>query len=467
MTRAVSKAVGAETVAQLIEALARLQSRRTAPAGESLLLYRLEFELEQSDPLIWLAAQPHREKVYWQDRDRELCTAAVGAADSLQATKHDELPDMMRRASSVLVHAPSGTRYFGGLRFDSGRAESECDPLWESFPAARLVLPRFEVISDRGRHYLTCNVFERELGQAALAEIIESARQLRFEPAIYQPEALSIAERGDSPEKVQWQRQINRALELFAKGKSEKLVLARKTSLLARTLPDPWLLLAKLREQSDQCFIYGYAPGRGAAFIGASPERLYRRDHRELQTEAIAGTRPRGYNAQTDNVLAAALADSAKERREHEIVVEGILDGLETICENYSLVESRASLRLQALQHLVSRIRGQLRHGVDDLQIITALHPTPAVGGFPAREAVALLSEFEAFDRGWYAGPFGWLAKDRAEFAVAIRSALVCERRIDLFAGAGIVPGSEADSEWDEIEHKLRAFLGLFDLEAR
>ncbi|MCX6833694.1 MAG: isochorismate synthase, partial [candidate division Zixibacteria bacterium] len=194
-----------------------------------------------------------------------------------------------------------------------------------------------------------------------------------------------------------------------------------------------------------------------------SPERLYRREGDSIETEAVAGTRPRAPDQCEDGRLASELTTSDKDRYEHDLVVSGIREDLAKICERFDTAAPAALIKLSAVQHLRTQFEGKLKRNVDDMAILSALHPSPAVGGYPCEKAVSHLRKIESLDRGWYAGPIGWLDAANAEFAVGIRSALIHDNRMDLFSGAGIVAGSTSDAEWHEIENKISPFLQLLD----
>ena len=198
------------------------------------------------------------------------------------------------------------------------------------------------------------------------------------------------------------------------------------------------------------------------AFIGTSPERLYYRHDRLLKTEAIAGTRHRGASIQSDMLLSEELQSSPKDIREHQLVVENLQSILSQLCESVKIDRTAAILKLNKVQHLYTQCQGILTPDVTDADILPQLHPTPAVGGVPRTPALKLIQELEPFERGWYAAPVGWVGADDAEFAVAIRSGLIDRDRLLLFAGAGIVTGSQSEEEWIEIENKIRHFTDLF-----
>jgi len=465
----VSRTVSSRAVAAIAELARRLETLRggglsLVPAADRVR--RLEVEIERSDPLLWLGSQTAPSKIYWRDRDGQLEIAAIGAADIMRTDRTDQIAELVATATGVARESGDRIRYFVGSRFDPDRLSGSQDPRWGEFGAIRLVLPRFELVFDGHNHILACNVLDRELASRTINDIIAAAQELRFQRQPIKPPSLGLSRRHDAPDRGNWTRQVNRALGSFRAGRGQKLVLARRTSLDCRAAVNPWHLLRRLSNSGDSCFAFGIQPNDAAAFVGASPERLYRRDHDRILTEAVAGTRPRGTDRQSDGLLARELASSAKERQEHDLVVDGISSGLDRLCVDHAVLESSAPLRLSGVQHLVTRFAGRLKPGINDFDILATLHPSPAVGGFPPQQAPEQLREYEPFDRGWYAGAVGWIGADSAEFAVAIRAALISGRRVELFSGAGIVAASRPDDEWSEIESKISPFLNLFSGES-
>ena len=450
-----------DVAARLAAALDTLARDSNKSSDSHPRIHRIVIKIDPIDPLDWLRANSRTDGIYWQDRDDSARVAAIGEADSVTITDALDLQEALRRITRTLKRVDTGIRYFGGLRFDPERPESLRDNRWDRFAIARFVLPRFEIIADDGKCYLACNFLAEETGTTAIAKIIEATRQLSFDPLTAKAETPPLLARADSPDRAQWNDLIADMLKSFTHGDCDKLVLARRTTLEFGNAVDPWHLLKRLRDLNKHCFVFGFQPDQSATFIGASPEQLYSRTDNGILTEALAGTRPAVADKSADNAFAAELLESSKDRREHELVVDGVAAALDRVCERYSITESHGLLRLQSLQHLITRFEGQLRSNIDDCQLLSELHPTPAVGGTPGDRAVEQLRTLEPIDRGWYAGPVGWIGADRAEFAVAIRSALIHDRQIDIFAGAGIVGGSEADIEWIEVENKIIPFLIL------
>ena len=162
--------------------------------------------------------------------------------------------------------------------------------------------------------------------------------------------------------------------------------------------------------------------------------------------------------------MADELEHSAKDIVEVELVREGISQSLEPLCKVLKIDQSPQTVQTSSVQHLKFAITGTLGESVDDADLVMSLSPTPAVGGLPKDGAVRAIAELEPFDRGWYAGPVGWISRDAATFAVAIRSALIERSEIHLYSGAGLVAGSDPETEWQELESKIGPYLRMFGL---
>jgi isochorismate synthase len=221
--------------------------------------------------------------------------------------------------------------------------------------------------------------------------------------------------------------------------------------------------LASLREIYPDCVVIAHRLG-SCLFVSATPERLVSLDGFRVRTAAVAGSAPRGRSANEEDRLSQALLASAKERHEHEVVKKAIVGSLREVCGDLVGADVPRLLRLEGIQHLETSLEGELlpevREEIDLLDLVDRLHPTPAVGGAPRAAALDWIERFEDLERGWYAGPMGWMdARGRGEFRVALRSALIRGGRARLFAGAGIVAGSIPERELIETRWKLRALL--------
>ena len=247
-------------------------------------------------------------------------------------------------------------------------------------------------------------------------------------------------------------------LAAIAKGTVNKIVLARALDMRAKAPLHPLHLLNGLREKFPDCYSFSVANGRGHSFIGASPERLVRVSKGVLETEALAGSTRRGQSASEDAVLGAALLASEKDRREHQHVLDSIRRRLEPLGLVLNFPATPVLRKFANVQHLQTPVSATLPSGVGLLAALAPLHPTPAVGGTPREAAVALIGELEGFPRGLYAGAIGWVnARGGGEFLVGIRSALIEGDTARVYAGAGIVAGSDVQREYAETELKFRA----------
>ena len=212
-----------------------------------------------------------------------------------------------------------------------------------------------------------------------------------------------------------------------------------------------------MREQFPACFCFCFGTPE-AAFVGASPELLVRRSGASVSTVALAGSTRRSSDPAVDDHLGEQLLRSDKDRREHAIVAERIVRGLRPHAVWVEARPSPRSIKVANIQHLATPVIAQLADPRSAIELAGMLHPTPAVGGEPWPErAAAAIPELEGMDRGWYAAPVGWMdATEDGEFCVALRSALLRDREAHLFAGVGVVAGSDPAAELAETEVKLR-----------
>lgn len=421
---------------------------------------RVSVEVEGVSPLLWMRGQSVFPRTFWSGRGDGLEVAAVGAADVWVGEASEGSGSLDKKLSPLLRDAERGVRYHGGLRFDAEGGPSE---EWDAFGAYRFVLPRFEMVREDGEYSLACNLVlprDAERKEEILAEI-EALAAPEDNVEFSLPR---LVRRMDSPDFEGWSRNIEKALAAFESGEMGKVVLARRAGFVFEDDLDATLLAASLRDATPGCFHFYAEPEEGVAFVGASPERLYRREGSAIKSEAVAGTRPRGDSDADDDDLRDDLLGSEKDRAEHGYVRVGIEENLRPLCDAVEVEEGASEMKGASRRHLVSKVRGTLREGSTDVDILEALHPTPAVGGYPGGKAVEEIRGMEPFDRGWYAGPIGWISSDGAEFAVGIRSGLVRRKKLALFSGAGIVAGSTPEGEWAEIEQKISDFACVLGL---
>jgi isochorismate synthase len=280
------------------------------------------------------------------------------------------------------------------------------------------------------------------------------------------PHPLGPAEEFDAgqlvpdPEPAAYELAVDEATRRIRAGALRKVVLARTLAVRAGRQLDPRTLLWRLRAVDPDCFTFAIPTSRGV-LVGASPELLVSRSGLEVRATPLAGSSPRFGDPEEDVASAAYLLDSPKEREEHAIVVDAVAKALSPFCEELAFADAPTPLATANVWHLATSFRGRLRLPAPTaLELVAALHPTPAVCGHPREAALGAIAGLEGFDRGCYAGPVGWVDADGdGEWALALRCAELRGSDARLFAGAGIVADSDPARELDETDRKFRALL--------
>ena len=238
------------------------------------------------------------------------------------------------------------------------------------------------------------------------------------------------------------------------------MVLSRQTEICFDAPIDTWDMMALWQQANPNSFHYLLQFSSQHSFMSCSPERLFLRQHQQITTEALAGTVNRGRNQREDDLLLQSLLNDKKIDRENHIVQEFIIANLKQLKAQVTCSPAHV-MQLQNVQHLCVPIKAQLTKNTQDSHLLHKLHPTPAVGGIPKLPALQFINDNEPYNRGWYAGAVGCISEHESDFSVAIRSALISENCIKLFAGAGIVTGSIAEQEWQELDNKIQTILTI------
>ncbi|NEX22608.1 isochorismate synthase [Thiorhodococcus mannitoliphagus] len=263
---------------------------------------------------------------------------------------------------------------------------------------------------------------------------------------------------GDSePDLEDWRELVFSALDEIDAERLEKVVLCRRLRLRGHRRFDLTRLSAALGYLFPSCQVLSIRRDQDN-FVAATPERLFTQHRDRIEADAIAGTACRAEDSEVDAQITAGLQTCEKNLREHRVVVEAVNEALSHCCRHLDPPDGPRILQLNNAQHLWSLVRGELKPGVDVFELADRLHPTPATNGQPRREAWAWLRAHEPIERGWYTGAAGIVAPDlTGELWVLLRCARIQDRVAELYAGAGIVAGSDPLSEWQETEHKLAA----------
>lgn len=427
---------------------------KSGPVG----IQRVSRKIQGVFPLEWLMYRPRGGRIYWSGRDYGIEMAAFGEADCQYSSTASGIEALRGRLKGMLAGCRYGVRYYGGIRFDLHR---QSEKQWNPFGDWRFVLPRFEIRSNARGTILLCNlVLPRDSEQinTVLAEIDEIQEASTITNLSFTPLRHRFC-----PDFEEWDKIVGNALDEFRRTSLEKVVLAREARVEFSESIEPISVIQRLKKVTPNCFHFLFEPVPGETFLGASPERLFRREGRSIESEAVAGTRPSGKSQTFDERMIKELCHSAKENREHEFVRISLQEEMASLAAHITMDPVPSIMSLASEIHLVSRLRAILQPEYTSLDILETLHPSPAVGGYPSDHALDLIRQQEPFDRGWYAGPVGWIGVNEAEFAVGIRSSLVSGSMMRLYSGAGIVRGSTSLDEWGEIGYKIGDMAHVVD----
>lgn len=359
--------------------------------------------------------------------------------------------DRFARLDDALAGLPDEVVTLMGFSFTP---EGPTHEDWDGFPAAEVILPQITVTRSAGRSRLIIAV---PPGVHA-DRVVTAAASLRMPGSPRRPDAPAPVI--DSvPPAGEWADQVAECIDAIEAGTMQKVVLARSLRMRIGAAPAPFDLVALLRDRYPGCRAYG-VQSNGGVFVGASPELLIARSGRRFTTRPLAGSARRGDDPAEDRAIGDRLLSSEKDRTEHSLVVDDIAIRLRPFAETLDAPTEPSLERFATVQHLATPITGT--GDIRMLRLVEALHPTPAVGGTPRTEATAFIAKIEGIDRGWYSGGVGWAEpRGDGEVSVALRCALTRGDEAVLFAGNGIVAGSDPLAEIEETRLKFRPLLDL------
>jgi salicylate biosynthesis isochorismate synthase len=408
--------------------------------------------------------------VYEQRERRGQALATLGTVVAIEAAGPRRFRTVSDRWSQLTAHAitdlgtgqeAEGVVAVGGFAFAPDGARS---PVWDDFRSASLHVPLVALATTGGRVRATVTVAvgPEDDVEALVDRGLRRVAQLRpARPPLLDPDPVQRGRVASVLSPAHYEDAVARSVQAIRAGQMEKIVLAREVQVTGRPTPDPAAMIGVMREAYDGCCVIGV--GRGEkSFVAATPELLLRRHGHRVATLALAGTTGRSSDPAVDVHLGEHLLRSAKNRQEHAIVVRRILDRLDGVALWTTAAEQPEIVQAASVQHLATPIRAQLAESVGVLELVERLHPTPAVGGFPEADTLERIPALEGMDRGWYAGPVGWVdSAGDGDFSVALRSALLEPDVAHCYAGVGVVADSDPAAELAETEIKLQALLPL------
>ena len=369
-------------------------------------------------------------RVLWEQPAEGFAFAAMGTVARLEAAGARRfeaverqwgllVPSLVTFGNPDIAQMPVAV---AGFSFDTHREGQR-----GSLPEALLIVPRLTVVRTGALYWLrvTVVVAADSDPEALAAESAAEVRQL-LDPG---PKAadlpcapISFSREEDD---ARWASSVEEALRQIRSGAVEKVVLARSRSTASNGASFPAAALRRLRERYPGCTTVAFDDGE-RCFFAATPERLVGLDGRRLSIDCLAGSIRRGAMPEEDERLGQELLTNSKELREHGVVVSELLSQVREVAEEVAVPDGPTLRRFSNIQHLYTPISGQTRPDQSILQLVERLHPTPATCGRPREAARDLIRELEGFDRGWYAGPIGWLDSDGGgDFVVGLRSALI------------------------------------------
>lgn len=375
----------------------------------------------------------------------------IGAIGSVWEAVVSSGDGRLRRLATQIPDLP-GARFLLGYSFD---AHGPTGAEWADYGPVKLVLPSAAVVREGSATRLVVAADGDSAGGVVplLRSLRPAGLRRRRHAAVRSIESI--------PAPGEWMDSVEEAVAAIGRGCLEKVVLARSVVVASDVASDPFDLAVRLRSGYPGCFTYAWETDSGS-FVGASPELLASVRGTGVVSEPLAGTTARGEGEDDDRALGEGLMASTKNRHEHRIVIDDIARRLAGLTAHLEIPSTPMLRRMTNIQHLSTRIRGVLLAGLGILDIVEALHPTPAVGGSPADEALATIGKLEMMDRGWYSGGIGWIGSDGdGDVAIALRCALLRGSTARLFAGAGVVAGSDAQSELEETRLKFGPMLSL------
>lgn len=413
-------------------------------------------------------------RIFWSSADEDFQLAGAGHAVEFMAEdpamRYQEMEAAWNQVlDQAWIYNPyhvsgTGAVTFGGFSFDPLKPGTK---LWNKFPSSHFSIPSFVLSHSEEACYMTVNRYIRkEESFEELAKELQTAQQQLFEPAM-PPEfhlALKVVNKTEvAPD--QWKETIKTATEKMRMSTIDKIVLAREVRLHFNQEAPVASILKQMVDTQANSYVFAYELD-GDCFVGATPERLIKVKEEEVLSTCLAGTAPRGETEEEDEQIAEALFDDPKNRQEHDYVVQMIRHTIERYCDQVEVPEAPVVHQYKTLQHLYTPVRAKLKPNHRIFSIIEGLHPTPAVGGTPRKDALAFIRTNELLDRGWYGAPIGWVdSNNHGEFAVALRSALIQQQEASLFAGCGIVEDSVPESEYEETKIKLMPMLSVLGVD--
>ncbi|WP_404444800.1 isochorismate synthase [Sutcliffiella horikoshii] len=441
------------------------EAKSKAASINQTVLISYTKKVEQLDPLhFFRKSEPFYEgqRFFWSNPDHSHMMVGAGVtAEFTAGGEDDRYHDIEAQWKRFIHHAVCnkdsqevGPVIYGGFSFDPKKEKTK---LWDQFADALFILPTFMLTKIKGDTYITINYLS-DCDESMLKDLVKLEEELLKSSSIKHVSTTSIVKCLEM-DPVEWKESISKVTEKITEGEMDKVVLARELRVLFQDKVNVAPVLENLMKEQANSYLFTIERGTDC-FLGATPEQLVKKQGNNVQSMCLAGSIARGDSVEEDSLLGKALLSDEKNMHEHDLVVQMIRASLEKVCENVSTPSEPNLYKMKHIQHLHTPVTAETSDDYSLSDLIKLLHPTPALGGFPQEISLQTIREVERLDRGWYAGPLGWMDwKEDGEFVVAIRSGLLQEREASLFAGCGIVGDSDPESEYQETQIKFRPML--------
>ncbi|SOC36661.1 isochorismate synthase [Ureibacillus acetophenoni] len=404
-------------------------------------------------------------RFFWQNREKTFTLVGLGHAHVIEnngnENRFDEVEKAWMELTKNIVKEEKEPQpiLFGGFTFDPQNDESG---EWDGFPQSYFTVATYQLVIQNDKAYVSIHLVTDQLDSRDQFEQLRMERdrlihaaQVKELKTYNKPVMVNYDERN----KEQYLQSVEMVSNLIQDKKAEKVVIARSLLMdFEDEITSPQVLSHVINEQPES-YLFGLERN-DLLFFGASPERLVKVVNGHAYSSCVAGSVKRGKTAEADQMLGEELLNDPKNLGEHQHVVNMIVDTFAKNCIQYKVPKKPRLLKIRDIQHLFTPVEGTLLPKATILQLVKDLHPTPALGGVPRKEALTIIRNAESMNRGLYAAPLGWVdAEGNGEFAVAIRSASLKDNKAILYAGGGIVAESEAQSEYEETLVKFRPML--------
>lgn len=416
--------------------------------GPEYSLYKLEAGFNNISSIIDVF-QTNR-KFYFLNKDKDTEFLALGSWQDFNSLYHYE--DIEK-----LIQSHDFLKICGAQRFKS---EPDCLE-WHGLEDCAFFVPKVLIeATDQGVEIniiLPNSFFIDDINKKnALHEL---AITLEPNPMHMKSNYNQITKYDSTTSKGQWSKMVKAAITRIEESQLSKIVLSRKVKFSFKNPISAYGQFKILKESnSNNSYNILFQFSAHQCFYSVTPETLFKLNERTVQIDSLAGTIKRGANKHEDDFLEKALLENEKELEEHRYVSSYIEDTLKDLTDDIEVTKKEEILKLKYIQHIHSKYQAVLKSNAKRSDLITRLHPTPAVAGLPKEKSMELITELEKNSRGLYASPIGFFSKNKTEFAVGLRCALVDKTDLHIYAGCGIVKESSAEKEWNETTNKMKNF---------